>query len=451
MKILIAQSNSKLKDRFNLYLDNLPTTVEVLEVANLLQLQSTLDNIEDIDLVIASHSSDGIEGMRISSFLVNEHGADLVINSNEDLTSNIDRSSFLAINERAHQVQNDINCEAFHNLVLDILKRRKKLSFEYHEEQYRKVRLSYFLRFNKVLCDVFIKLNEDKYLKVLRKDDIYTRDDLQKYRGKSVKFLYIESTQYDSFGSSLASTPYLIEDKTLSSDLVEDAVINTLDIVHEMIAEVGVTEEVLNLVDYSVYQIENSLGDDKLLNRLLTNLKERKDYLLDHSYMMAYFSNSICSQMDWDSEEIKKKLAYASLLQDLTVADAELAYHYNLQTDEVSKYSEEVIEGYKKHPEEIAKLISIKDRIPLNVDEIILCHHERPEGKGFPRELGHHRVSQLSAVFIISHVFVDELFRVNFDLTKIKKILDSMAETYDIGNYKKPFQGLLEVFKKHSS
>jgi HD-GYP domain-containing protein (c-di-GMP phosphodiesterase class II) len=448
LKVLVAQSNQKQKDRFNLYLDNLPTSVEVLEVANFVQLQSTLEQIDDIDIVIASHDQPSLEGMKISTFISQSHDCDLIINSNSDLSENLERRSFEGLGDRAHQIKNDVNCEGFHNLVLDILKRRKDLSFEYEEEEYRKVRLVYFLRFNKVLCDVYIKLGDDKYVKVIKKGDTYTRDDLQKYRDKKIKHLYIDSSDYDEFGSSLAQTPFLVENKDLDPELVEDAVINTLDIVHEMVADAGLTEEVLNLVDYSVFQIENTLDDDKILSRLLANFRNRKDYILDHSYMMAYFSNSICSHMDWDSEEIRKKLSYASILQDLTVGNADLAYAVNLQLQEMVDYTQEEIEAYKRHPEDVAKLIQHNDKIPLNVDEILLCHHERPEGTGFPRGLSHHRISQLTGVFIVAHVFVDEFYRAEFDLDKVNDILKRMKKSYDVGNYKKPYQGLLEVFKK---
>ncbi|WP_127718101.1 HD-GYP domain-containing protein [Halobacteriovorax sp. HLS] len=448
MKILVAQSNLKQKDRFNLYLDNLPTNVEVFEVANYVQLQSSLEQMDDIDLVIASHDSSTLEGMKISTFISQSHECDLIVNSDSSLEENFERKSFDALGDRAHQIENKINCESFHNLILDILKRRKELNFAYTQEKYRKVRLIYFLRFNRVLCDVFIKIGEDKFVKVLKKDDIYTREDLQKYRDKEVKYLYIDNDDYDDFGAGLAQTPFLIEDKSLSAEFVEDAVINTLDIVHEMVAESGVTEEVLNLVDYTVFQIENNLDDDRVLGKLLDNFRGRKDYILDHSYMMAYFSNSICSHMDWDSEEIRKKLSYAAILQDLTVSDAKIAYDVNLQTAEMINYSVEEIEIYKKHPETIAKLIANNDKIPLNVDEIVLCHHERPEGTGFPRGLSHHRVSQLTAVFIVAHVFVDELYRCEFELDKITEILERMKVSYDFGNYKKPFQGLVNVFKK---
>ncbi len=448
MKILLAQSNHKIKDRLNLYLDNLPTVVEVFEVSSFSELKDKLIDDPSIDITISCHMSSKFEGMKISGLLLNEHQSDLIVNTAENLQDSLEFKAFSKLDNRAQIIQNDINCESFHNLILDILKKRRNLNFKYTEEVYRKVRLSYFLRFNKVLCDVFIKLSDDKYIKVLKQDDIYTRDDLQKYREKDIKYLYIQAEDYDEFGASLATTPFLIEDKNLESKYLDDAVINTLDIVHEMVLESGLTDEVINLVDYTAYQIESNLENDRILNRLLSILKDRKDYLLDHSYMIAYFSNSICSFMEWDSEEIRKKLSYAAILQDVCLSDAKMALIMNLQKPEMTNYTPEQISNYKSHPEQIANIVRANDSIPLNVDEILLSHHERPEGNGYPRGLSHHRVSQLSAVFIVAHAFVDELYREEFDLSHIPEILKRMEKRFSVGNYRKPLEGLISVFKK---
>lgn len=448
LKILLAQSNNKIKDRLNLYLDNLPTVVDVCEVSSFTELESKLSEDPSIDITISCHLSSRFEGMKISGLLLKQHQSDLIVNTAESLEESLEYKAFSKLENRAQIIQNDINCESFHNLILDILKKRRNLNFNYTEEEYRKVRLSYFLRFNKVLCDVFIKINDDKYVKVLNKDDIYTRDDLQKYRDKKIKFLYINAEDYDEFGSSLASTPFLIEDKDLDPRYLDDAVINTLDIVHEMVLESGLTDEVVNLVDYTAYQIESSLENDRILNRLLSILKDRKDYLLDHSYMIAYFSNSICSHMEWDSEEIRKKLSYAAILQDVCLSDAKMAFDMNLRNSEMAEYSKEQIAHYESHPEQIANIVKANNKIPLNVDEILLSHHERPEGNGFPRGLSHHRVSQLSAVFIVAHAFVDELYREEFDLVRIPLIIERMEKRFSVGNYKKPLEGLINVFKK---
>ncbi|WP_372651772.1 HD-GYP domain-containing protein [Halobacteriovorax sp.] len=447
MKVLLAQSNQRIKDRLNLYLDNLPTVVEVFEVSSYSELQQKLSEDPSIDVTIACHLSSKFEGMKIASFLLNDHKSDLIINTVESLEDALEFKSFTKLDSRANIIPNDINCENFQYLVLDILKKRRNIDFKYTEEVYRKVRLSYFLRFNKVLCDVFIKINEDKYIKVLKKDDFYSRDDLHKYREKNIKFLYIQSEDYDEFGTSLAETPFLIEDKNLDPEYVDDAVINTLDIVHEMVLESGLTDEVINLVDYTVYQIESNLENDRVLDRLLSLLKNRKDYLLDHSYMIAYFSNAICSFMEWDSEEIRKKLSYASILQDVCLSDAKMALTINLQKAEMADYTRDQIEHYKSHPQQVANIVRENDSIPINVDEILLSHHENPEGNGFPRALSHHRVTQLSALFIVAHSFVDELYREEFDLTQIPNILIRMEDRFAKGNYRKPMEGLLNVFQ----
>jgi len=448
LKILLIQTNHKLKDRINLYLDNLPTSIEVVEASKFSNIKDLLEQVVGVDVVLTCHESSTFEGMKIAASLAKDYDCDLVVNTDENLKETLEFKAFTSLNERGHLIGNDVNCEGFHNLILDILKRRKNLSFDYTEEEYRKVRLIYFLRCNKVLCDVYIKIGDEKYIKVLKKDDIYTRDDLQKYRDKKVKFLYVQAEDYEEFGAGLSKTPFLIEDRNLDPKYVEDAVINTLDIVHEMVSESGVTDEVINLVDYSVFQIESTLEDDKILSRLLSSFRNRKDYLIDHSYMIAYFSNSICAHMEWDSEEIRKKLSYAALLQDLCLADPDLAMAVNLQTADMVNYTDEQISIYKSHPTQICELVKQNSKIPMNVDEILLSHHEKPEGNGFPRALSSHRITQLSAVFNVAHSFVDELYREEFDFDKIPTILSRMKKRFSSGAYQKPFEGLLSVFKK---
>ena len=48
--------------------------------------------------------------------------------------------------------------------------KNQDVQFEYKEQKYRRVRLIYFLRFNKVLCDVFVKINEEKHIKILKRE-----------------------------------------------------------------------------------------------------------------------------------------------------------------------------------------------------------------------------------------------------------------------------------------
>lgn len=47
--------------------------------------------------------------------------------------------------------------------------------------------------------------------------------------------------------------------------------------------------------------------------------------------------------------------------------------------------------------------------VPADTTEIVLQHHELPQGGGFPRGLVHKFIGNLAALFIIAHEVVGEI------------------------------------------
>ena len=54
-------------------------------------------------------------------------------------------------------------------------------------------------------------------------------------------------------------------------------------------------------------------------------------------------------------------------------------------------------------PEEADKLVREVGDIPADIDSIILQHHERPDGSGFPHGIDATKISPLGALFILAH------------------------------------------------
>ena len=79
---------------------------------------------------------------------------------------------------------------------------RKQLSF-------KKIRIYNFWKFNTALCDIFLRLSDSKYVKIIKGGDRYTRKDIEKYVHKQQKFLYIRSDDFSSFAVTLGKTPFL--------------------------------------------------------------------------------------------------------------------------------------------------------------------------------------------------------------------------------------------------
>lgn len=456
MKILFIEAQDLIRQRFTLCLDNLPLDIEVVEAASEKGALEHLRSNGPFELVICGHEPGRFDAAAFyASINQIDLGIPFIILSNEDLNSRSELQGNFKKNPLNRILSKKSTSKDFTRKIWEVIKVKNNLNFEYEEEEYKKIRLIYFLRFNQVLCDVYVKLNDQKFVKIINKDEFYTRDDFRKYTQRNIEYLHILSEDYEGFGVSMAKTPFLIENKNLSSDQAEQAVSTTVEIIHDLAASVGITDTVLNLVDYSVYQVESQLESTKdkktkEIYDLMTKMRDRKDYLYDHSYLLSYIACEICSQLDWDSEETRNKLIYASLLKDIKVTNADLAMAVDLQSSELLNYTAEEISKYKRHPQEAADMIREAKTFPLNIEDLVLQHHENPEGTGFPRNLDANRVNQLSATFIVAHNFVNELYREDFNRKEVINILSRMKKRFGVGSYKGPVTALIRCFPKEA-
>ena len=81
------------------------------------------------------------------------------------------------------------------------------------------------------------------------------------------------------------------------------------------------------------------------------------------------------------------------------------------------------------------------DEIPSDVDIIVLQHHERPNGTGFPKGLRSNQIAPLASVFIVAHDIVDQLTATagQFDLKKFVKNTEAL---YQNATFKKIWKTL---------
>jgi len=78
----------------------------------------------------------------------------------------------------------------------------------------------------------------------------------------------------------------------------------------------------------------------------------------------------------------------------------------------------------------------------MNVDKIILQHHELSDGSGYPRGLDYKTIHPSAAVFIVIEDFVDSLFMAGIDQGHVDSLMDDMADRYIKGNFKIAFHAL---------
>ena len=115
----------------------------------------------------------------------------------------------------------------------------------------------------------------------------------------------------------------------------------------------------------------------------------------------------------------------------------------------VEENNQEIISGYPEadifkfyaHPQETFDLLKKVNNVPENVPEIILKHHYRPDGSGFPSGNAV-TVSPLEAIFILSHAYVHKFYMGGFDRDRVPAIYKEIAETFKSPQFKVALKAL---------
>jgi len=324
----------------------------------------------------------------------------------------------------------------------------KSLFSAENSEEYRRVKIAYFYRYNKALCDIYLRINNEKYLKIIHSGDHYSKSDVDKYIDKNLNYLYVKSGDLENFANHIGSTPFLkfiasnegLEDK-------EEAFVRIHTILKELISSVGVDKTVIETAEVYVKTVEEVMADNKNLSNLLFKLRHRRDYLYDHSFLTACLASFLVKQMSWYSPRMLEKLCYASLFHDITLNDPEIALVHDIRNSEIRKYSIDEISSFKNHPLEAAKLLRNLSFFDQDMENIITAHHELDTGEGFPKKIHGRSIRPLTCLFILSHEFVRLMYIQNFDERSHKDILTYLFNTYNSGNFKDILDALYQTLK----
>lgn len=259
--------------------------------------------------------------------------------------------------------------------------------------------------------DIYIRLSENKYVKLFRQGDVFDRADLEKYTvQKKVEYLYIRKKDCQEFAQKYAKDLEAL----LKFDLSPAASVKHAAVVYETVqalsSRIGFTPEVQNLVKTQIQVTMKSMSRSPGLTDVLNLIKSTPEkYITAHSTLLAQLACAIAAKMEWGSDATFHRLNLAAFLHDMTLENNELAAFNSIAELEKAleidpnRFTAAEIKAFKNHPVKGAEAAKGFTEVPPDVDQVILQHHERPDGSGFPRGLSNAYISPLSAIFIVAH------------------------------------------------
>ncbi|MBC7386425.1 MAG: HD domain-containing protein [Cryobacterium sp.] len=304
-----------------------------------------------------------------------------------------------------------------------------------------RIKTTLLIRVGLLQAGVYIRLSPTKYVKMFREGDQFESNDYQRILNeKSLEHLFLRKDECSEFLNKFKNDLLvLVQAETLPENVYPELLEAIHETTSELLNKLGMTAEIQEVIKANVSLTIKAMGKSPKLSDILGKLEiDRDKYISSHSVLLPQIACTLAIAMDWKSEPTLQKLTLAAFMHDTVFTNQALAKVDNLTelANRKAEFTEEELKQYKTHPVKTSELAKQLQEVPPDIDTIILQHHERPNGSGFPRGLAYQHISPLGVVFIVAHDLVSALF----DQTRpfvLERFIEEKKSEYVSGNFKK--------------
>lgn len=294
--------------------------------------------------------------------------------------------------------------------------------------------------------DLFIKLSDSNYVKICNQGDVFDEMDAMHTSQKNIHFIYVESKYFPNFINKLVSETLELNRAKGSPHVSLEIVSLTHSVLHEMVSAFGLSPEAQEVAKNCTNLALRGISSSGTLAQYLVKVAKHPDnFLYFHSVLLAQIVCLMASSVGWTSEKIQYKLAYAAIMHDLTLDSGKMA---ELELDLDPKKIKEIYSNsnypnlsFREHPEDVVLLAKNDRSISEDILNILVTHHEDPDGAGFPSQVRSRDFQPLSSLFVIAHSLTLHVVK-NSDLTN--HLFGSFVGQYQAKFSSGPFKELFE-------
>jgi hypothetical protein len=300
---------------------------------------------------------------------------------------------------------------------------------------FKHIKIYFFNKFKLAPCDLYVKLSDTNFVKVLKQLDEIGEEFLRKYQDRKVKHFYLTKEDCFEYKDLIYSfTP-------VTSDIVigaEEGAVPTNESMNAVLKEIGVPGAVSSSVNKMSSRILGDLDSKRSFTDIIkSGFQGEERFNYDHSYMTGVVSCLIAGASDWRSPQVNEKLVTASIFHDLSLEGTNSMARDGVGRPKVG--SNEDSELDLDHAKKMAIQLKSSDDIPSDVIKIIEFHHQENNPS----------LSPIVCAFIVAHSFVLELYESQFDPEEIPGVLEKLENHFKEENYLKQVEVLKEQILKN--
>lgn len=252
------------------------------------------------------------------------------------------------------------------------------------------------------------------YQILLGKGTVIKKDYIEKLRDLDIRSLYIEEEQ-DKMD--------LDESEILKEEVKTDCLEKVKNVLEKHMYDKKSELEEINTTANEV--LTNIINDEHVIKKVY-EIKERSSDIYEHSVSVCTLSILVSIHLGLDKQMIHE-IGIASLLHDLGLRYITVKYS-NVDIDTLSEKEKE---EYKKHTIYGYSALSKEDWISENTKKMILFHHERVGGGGYP--LHSKEMSKEYQILALCEAFDELLCGVGCVPMKVHEVIEYIKVQKDKG------------------
>lgn len=282
----------------------------------------------------------------------------------------------------------------------------------------------------KLPCDVYIKLRNEKFIKIYTIESVLNLEDVSKFLERGVNYLHIDESEFKHFQNL----------KITRDDInIQEVRLMTLK---NTVKQIGLDEDIIDHVEEVMADIVHSFSKDKDIFRSLKIFEHSLNYTSEHSLLLSYLNISVMRNWKMFDKNMESKIIKASLFHDFSIEDSLTAMLHDLYPNQMTDKSFHHDHSMKTH-----EIFQNSTLIPSDVLSILKTHHMFDIKRIASADVLN-SLPLVNAIFCMNHNFLNELYRRQFRRNEVADILNELKRNAgEIENLKKAFDLLSLYFE----
>jgi HD-GYP domain-containing protein (c-di-GMP phosphodiesterase class II) len=271
------------------------------------------------------------------------------------------------------------------------------------DSQFVPIRADDFLSGTKSFFDVYVRLGDAKFIKILQAGDAFAPERVTKYLERGVVHFFLRKEaqeQYLAYCDKIAST--LLSKAGVSNELKLAHTLNHGQEAMTFLRNNGLSETHLQYAENFVANTQKLVqalepGKNELLKGFMADVAA-----YEHGVATSIIAALLLPVLKIEAERPLQAIGMAALFHDIGLNRLPPEVHHEDET----KMTEEQRSLYRTHPNLSVQILKAIPGVDAASLQAVAQHHERRNKRGFPARLGTGAINRIAEIIGIADEFV---------------------------------------------